>query len=40
LYFVAWGVQSVDLDYIDFWQGRLDSSLVDDAVFAPVVELQ
>lgn len=29
---VPWGVQSIDHDDIDFWQGRLDSDLVDEAV--------
>lgn len=37
---VPWGVQSVDDDDIDFWQGRLDGTLVDDAVAALVDELQ
>ena len=37
---VPWGVQSVDDDDIDFWQGRLDDALVDDAVAALVDELQ
>lgn len=37
---VPWGVQSIDDDDIDFWQGRLDGTLVDDAVAALVDELQ
>ena len=35
-----WGVQSMDHDDIDFWQGRLDSDLIDQAVAALVEELQ
>ena len=37
---VPWGVQSIDHEDIDFWQGRLDSDLVDEAVTALVEELQ
>jgi len=37
---VPWGVQSIDHEEIDFWQGRLDSDLVDRAVAALVEELQ
>ncbi len=37
---VPWGVQSIDRDDIDFWQGRLDSDLVDEAVTSLVEELQ
>ena len=37
---VPWGVQSMDHDDIDVWQGRLESELVDEAVTALVEELQ
>ena len=37
---VPWGIQSIDHEDIDFWQGRLDSDLVDVAVTALVEELQ
>jgi mRNA-degrading endonuclease toxin of MazEF toxin-antitoxin module len=37
---VPWGVQSIDDQDIDFWQGRLESDLVDEAVTALVEELQ
>ncbi|WP_135806922.1 type II toxin-antitoxin system PemK/MazF family toxin [Halorussus marinus] len=37
---VPWGVQSIDHEDIDFWQGRLASDLVDEAVAALVEELQ
>lgn len=37
---VPWGVQSIDHEDIDFWQGRLDGDLVDEAVAALVDELQ
>ena len=37
---VPWGVQSIDHDDIDFWQGRLDSDLINQAVAALVEELQ
>jgi len=36
---VPWGVQSIDHDDIDFWQGRLDGDLVNEAVVALVEEL-
>jgi len=35
-----WGVQSIDHEDIDFWQGRLDSVLVDEAIASLVEELQ
>jgi len=34
------GVQSIDHEDVDFWQGRLDSDLVDEAVTALVEELR
>ncbi|SDR34797.1 type II toxin-antitoxin system PemK/MazF family toxin [Natronobacterium texcoconense] len=37
---IPWGVQSIDHGDIDFWQGRLKESLVDEAVSALVDELQ
>jgi mRNA-degrading endonuclease toxin of MazEF toxin-antitoxin module len=37
---VPWSVQSIARDDIDFWQGRLDSALVAQAVAALVQELQ
>lgn len=37
---VPWGVQSIDHEDIEFWQGRLDESIVDTAVSALVDELQ
>ena len=37
---VPWGVQSVDHEDIDFWQGRLASDLVDRAVAALIEEVQ
>jgi hypothetical protein len=37
---VPWAVQSIDQEDIDFWQGRLDSDSVDQAVAALVKELQ
>jgi len=37
---VPWGVQSIDREDIDFWQGRLESELVDEAVAALVEELE
>jgi len=37
---VPWGVQSIDREDIDFWQGRLESDLVDEAVAGLVDELQ
>jgi mRNA interferase MazF len=36
---VPWGVQSIDHNDIDFWQGRLDESLVDAATQALIEEL-
>jgi len=36
---VPWGVQSIGHEDIDFWQGRLDSDLVDEAVAELVDEL-
>ena len=36
---VPWGVQSIDIEDIDFWQGRVESDLVDEAVAALVGEL-
>ena len=35
-----WSVQSIDHGDIDFWQGRLERTLVDEAVAALVEELQ
>jgi mRNA interferase MazF len=37
---VPWSVQSIDHEDIDFWQGRLDSRLVDKAVTTLIEELQ
>lgn len=37
---VPWGVQSIDHQDIDFWQGRLEGNLIDSAVAALVEELQ
>ncbi|WP_435197435.1 type II toxin-antitoxin system PemK/MazF family toxin [Natronomonas sp. EA1] len=37
---VPWGVQSIATEDIDFWQGRLDSDIVDEAVSALVEELK
>jgi len=37
---VPWGVQSIDHEDVDFWQGRLAEDLVDEAVGALVEELQ
>jgi mRNA interferase MazF len=37
---VPWGIQSIDHEDIDFWQGRLEHDLVDEAVAALVEELQ
>ena len=37
---VPWGVQSLDREDIDYWQGRLTSGLVDEAVAALINELQ
>jgi hypothetical protein len=37
---VPWGVQSIDHEDIDFWQGRLGRDLVDEAVAVLVDELR
>lgn len=37
---VPWGVQSIDWEDIDFWQGRLESDLVEEAVAALINELR
>ncbi|WP_327052864.1 type II toxin-antitoxin system PemK/MazF family toxin [Halomicrococcus gelatinilyticus] len=37
---VPWAVQSIDREDIDLWQGRLERSVVDDAVAGLVDELQ
>ncbi|MDL5362167.1 type II toxin-antitoxin system PemK/MazF family toxin [Halalkalicoccus sp. NIPERK01] len=37
---VPWGVQSLDRADVDFWQGRLDGEIVDEAVAALVDELR
>jgi len=37
---VPWGVQSIDHEDIDFWQGRLENALVNEAVATLVEELQ
>ena len=37
---VPWGVQSIDHQDVDFWQGRLDTDVVDRAVTALVEELR
>ncbi|MFB6121684.1 MAG: type II toxin-antitoxin system PemK/MazF family toxin [Halobacteriaceae archaeon] len=37
---VPWGVQSIGREDIDFWQGRIEESLVDDAVSGLVAELR
>jgi hypothetical protein len=37
---VPWGVQSINHEDTDFWQGRLDSDLVDEAAAALIEELQ
>lgn len=37
---VPWGVQSIGREEIEFWQGRLESSLVDEAVTALVGALR
>ncbi len=36
---VPWAVQSIDRADIDFWQGRLDGDVVDEAISALVDEL-
>ena len=35
-----WGVQSIDHEDVDFWQGRVESTVVDEAVAALVDELR
>lgn len=37
---VPWGVQSIDHEDIDFWQGQVENDIVDEAVAALVEELQ
>ncbi|WP_436934364.1 type II toxin-antitoxin system PemK/MazF family toxin [Halovenus marina] len=37
---VPWSVQSIDREDIDFWQDRLETALVDEAVTALTEELQ
>lgn len=37
---VPWAVQSIAREDIDFWQGRLDGTLVEEAVAALVEEFQ
>lgn len=37
---VPWGVQSIDREDIDYWQGRLEQTVVDGAVAALVEYLQ
>jgi mRNA-degrading endonuclease toxin of MazEF toxin-antitoxin module len=37
---VPWGVQSIDHEDIDFWQGRLEEDILNEAVAALVDELQ
>ena len=37
---VPWGVQSLDSSDIDFWQGRLDDEIVEEAIAALVAELE
>ena len=37
---VPWGVQSIDHEDIDFWQGRVVAEVVDEAVAALVEELR
>lgn len=36
---VPWGVQSLESEDIDFWQGRLDRSLLEDSIEALIDEL-
>lgn len=36
---VPWGVQSLDADDIEYWQGRTDRDLLDDAVEALIDEI-
>jgi mRNA interferase MazF len=37
---VPWGVQSLDREDIDFWQGRLQDAIVEEAVAALIDELR
>ena len=37
---VPWSVQSIDREDVDFWQGRLDTAVVDRAVAALVDEIR
>jgi len=37
---VPWAVQSIAREDIDFWQGRLDGTIVEEAVAALVEEFQ
>lgn len=37
---VPWGVQSIDREDVDYWQGRLEEALVDEATEVLVDELQ
>jgi hypothetical protein len=37
---VPWGVQSINQEDIDFWQGRLENDFVDEAVDAFIDELR
>lgn len=37
---VPWGVQSIDHEDIDFWQGHMESGPVDEAVATLIEELQ
>ena len=37
---VPWSVQSLDREDIDFWQGRLQDAIVDEAVAALIDELR
>jgi hypothetical protein len=37
---VPWGVHSIDHEDIDFWQGRLESDLVTEAIDALIEQLR
>jgi mRNA interferase MazF len=37
---VPWGVQSIEHEDVDFWQGRLESELVNEAAASLIEELQ
>nr|WP_246084363.1 ArsR family transcriptional regulator [Salinadaptatus halalkaliphilus] len=37
---VPWGVQSIDSADIDFWQGRLEETVVAEAIAALVEQIQ